>query len=291
MEEATMTCRSIGLLVTLALGFLVAPLASQAQPPAKVARIGYLSAVGGAGSPLVEAFRQGLRELGYVEGHNIAIEFRAAEGERDRLPALAAELVQRPVDVLVARSTDAAQAAKNMTTTVPIVMVVDADPVATGLVASLARPGGNLTGLTTVATGLGSKRLELLKEAVPSLSRVAVLWDALFMITDVLTRPYTRQVVDFAAKRQLPTMFEGKDPVAAEGPVAAGGLMSYGSSLTDQLRRAASYVDRILKGAKPADLPVEQPMTFQLVINLKTAQALGLTIPPTLLFQADEVIR
>jgi putative ABC transport system substrate-binding protein len=239
----------------------------------------------------------------------------------------------------VARSSDAAQAAKNMTTTVPIVMVVDADPVATGLVASLARPGGNLTGLTTVATGLGGKRLELLKEAVPSLSRVAVLWnagsdamtlifreiqtaapalgvsvhpvgvqaakdldnafatmteerpDALFMITDVLTRPYTRQVVDFAAKRQLPTMFEGKDPVAAEGPVATGGLMSYGSSLTDQLRRAAAYVDRILKGAKPADLPVEQPMKFQLVINLKTAQALGLTMPPTLLFQADEVLR
>jgi ABC-type uncharacterized transport system substrate-binding protein len=312
---------TLGLLITLALGLLVAPPAVTAQP-AKVARIGYLSLAGGAGSPLAEAFRQGLRELGYVEGHNIAIEFRTAEGENDRLPALAAELVQLPVDVLVARNTAAAQAAKHTTTTVPIVMVVDADPVATGLVASLARPGGNLTGLTTVATGLGGKRLELLKEAVPSLSRVAVLWnagsdamtlifreiqtkdldnafatmmverpDALFMITDVLTRPYTRQVVDFAAKRQLPTMFEGKDPVAAEGPVAAGGLMSYGSSLTDQLRRAASYVDRILKGAKPYDLPVEQPMTFQLVINLKAAQALGLTIPPTLLFQADEVIR
>jgi putative tryptophan/tyrosine transport system substrate-binding protein len=330
---------AVGCLVTLTLSLLAAPLPANAQPPAKVARIGYLSNVGGADSPLAEAFRQGLRELGYVEGHNIAMAFRTAEGHGDRLPALAAELVQLPVDVLVARSTDAAQAAKHASTTVPIVMVVDADPVATGLVASLARPGGNLTGLTTVATGLGSKRLELLKEAVPSLSRVAVLWnagsdamtlifreiqtaaraldvsvqpvgvheakdldnafatmteeraDALFMITDVLTRPYTRQVVDFAAKRQLPTMFEGKDPVAAEGPVAAGGLMSYGSSLTDQLRRAASYVDRILKGTKPYDLPVEQPMTFQLVINLKAAQALGLTIPPTLLFQADEVIK
>jgi putative tryptophan/tyrosine transport system substrate-binding protein len=328
-----MTHRLIGLLVALTLAILVGPLASQAPPPVKVARIGYLSVVGGAESPPAEAFRQGLRELGYVEGHHIALEFRTAEGKNDRLPALAAELVQLPVDVLVARSTAAAQAAKHTTTTVPIVMVVDADPVATGLVASLARPGGNLTGLTTVATGLGGKRLELLKEAVPSLSRVAVLWnagsdamtlifrdiqtaapalgvsvqpvgvqeakdldngfatmteeraDALFMITDVLTRPYTRQVVDFAAKRQLPTMFEGKDPVAA------GGLMSYGSSLTDQLRRAASYVDRILKGAKPYDLPVEQPMTFQLVINLKTAQALGLTISPTLLFQADEIIR
>ena len=316
-----MTRCLIGLLVALTLAILVVPLASQAQPPAKVARIGDLSAVGGAESPPAEAFRQGLRELGYVEGHNIVIEFRTAEGENDRLPALAAELVQLPVDVLVARSTAAAQAAKNRATTVPIVMVVDADPVATGLVASLARPGGNLTGLTTVAPGLGSKRLELLTEAVPSLSRVAVLGnsssdamtlifreiqtaapvlgvsvqpvgvhaakdldnafatmteerpDALFMITDVLTRPYTRQVVDFAAKRQLPTMFEGKDPVAEEGSVAAGGLMSYGPSLTDRLRRAASYVDRILKGAKPYDLPVEQPTTFKLVINLKTAQA------------------
>jgi putative ABC transport system substrate-binding protein len=168
---------TIPLLLTLALGLLGAPLAAEAPPSAKVARIGYLSVGGGAGSPLTEAFRQGLHELGYVEGHNIAIEFRAAEGS-DRLPALAAELVQLPVDVIVARSSDAAQAAKNMTTTVPIVMVVDADPVATGLVASLARPGGNLTGLTTVGTGLGGKRLELLKEAVPSLSRVAVLWNA-----------------------------------------------------------------------------------------------------------------
>jgi putative tryptophan/tyrosine transport system substrate-binding protein len=334
-----MWCSTVGYIMMLTLSLLVAPLAAEAQPPAKVARIVCLSVALGPESAQAEAFRQGLRELGYVEGRNIAIAFRTAEGENDRLPALAAELVQLPVDVLVARSTAAAQAAKNTTTMVPIVMVVDADPVATGLVASLARPGGNLTGLTTVAPGLGSKRLELLKEAVPSFSRVAVLWnsgsdamtlifreiqtaaralgvsvqpvgvhaakdldhafatmteerpDALFMITDVLTRPYTRQVVGFAAKRQLPTMFEGKDPVAEEGPVAAGGLMSYGPSLTDQLRRAASYVDRILKGAKPCDLPVEQPMKFKLVINLKTAQALGLTIPPTLLFQADEVIR
>jgi putative ABC transport system substrate-binding protein len=323
----------------LTLTLLTAPLAAQAQPPAKVARIGYLSMTGGAASPPVEAFRQGLRELGYVEGHNIALEFRTAEGETQRLPALAAELVQLPVDVLVARSTAASQAAQRTTTTVPIVMVVDADPVATGLVASLAHPGGNLAGVTTVAPGLGSKRLELLKETIPSLSRVAVLWnsgsdamtlifteiqtaaralgmrvqpvgvqtaqdienafttmteerpDALFMITDVLTQPYTRQVVDFAAKRQLPTMFEGKDPVVANGPVAAGGLMSYGPSLTERLRRAASYVDRLLKGVKPYDLPVEQPMQFKLVINLKTAEALGLTIPPTLLFQANEVIR
>jgi putative tryptophan/tyrosine transport system substrate-binding protein len=321
------------LLITLALSLLVAPLCADAQPAAKVARIGYLSPVGGAGSPTAEAFRQGLRELGYVEGHNIALEFRAAEGKGELLPVLAAELVQLPVDVIVAFSSAAAQAAKHTTTTIPIVMVSSGDPVATGLVASLARPGGNLTGLTGLATELSGKRLELLREAVPSLARVAVLWnaldaamthtfsgiqaaapalrvtvqplgvreakeidsaiaammeerpDALFMITDVLTRRHTRQVVDFAAQRQLPTLFEGR------GPVAEGGLMSYGPSLTDLLQRAATYVDKILKGAKPADLPMEQPMKFELVINLTTAQALGLTIPPTLLFQADEVIR
>jgi putative ABC transport system substrate-binding protein len=324
--------RAGGCIVMLTLSLLAAPLAAAAQPSAKVARIGYLSVGGGAGSPLTEAFRQGLHELGYVEGQNIAIEFRAAEGS-DRLPALAAELVQLQVDVIVARSSDAAHAARNTTTTVPIVMVVDVDPVATGLVASLGRPGGNLTGLTGMATELGGKRLELLKGAVPSLSRVAVLWnslsaamtltfreiqtaaqalgvivhplgvreakdidsaiaamteerpDALFMITDVLTRRHTRQVVDFAAKHQLPTMFQDR------GPVAEGGLMSYGPSITDLLRRAASYVDRILKGTKPSDLPVEQPMKFELVINLKTAKALGITMPPSLLFQATEVIQ
>jgi putative ABC transport system substrate-binding protein len=323
---------TLGGVITLIWGMLMAPLVADAQPSAKVARIGYLSVAGGAGSPLAEAFRQGLRELGYVEGQNVTIAFRAAAGS-DRLPALAAELVQLPVDVIVAFSSVAAQAAKNTTTTVPIVMVSSGDPVATGLVASLARPGGNLTGLTGLATELSGKRLELLREAVPSLSRVAVLWnardaamtltfsgiqaaapvlgvtvqplgvqeakdidsaiaaltaerpDALFMITDVLTRRHTGQVVDFAAQRQLPTLFEGR------GPVAEGGLMSYGPSLTDLLRRAAFYVDRILKGTKPGDLPVEQPMKFELVINLKTAQALGLTIPPTLLFQADEVIK
>jgi len=323
---------AVGCIVTLTLSLLAAPLAADAQPSAKVARIGYLSVAGGAGSPSAEAFRQGLRELGYVEGQNIAIEFRA-EGKSDRLPALAAELVQLQVDVIVAFSSVAAQAAKNTTTTIPIVMVSSGDPVATGLVASLARPGGNLTGLTGLATELSGKRLELLREAIPSLSRVAVLWnsldgamtltfrgiqaaaralgvtvqplgvreaedidsaiaamteerpDALFMITDVLTRRHTRQVVDFAAQRQLPTMFEGR------GPVAEGGLMSYGPSFPDLLRRAAYYVDRILKGAKPGDLPVEQPTKFELVINLKTANALGLTIPPSLLFQADEVIK
>jgi putative tryptophan/tyrosine transport system substrate-binding protein len=305
---------AVGGIVTLALSLLVAPLAAKAQAQAKVARVGYLSPVGGAGSPSAEAFRQGLRELGHVEGHNLALEFRAAEGKSDVLPALAAELVQLPVDVIVAFSSAAAQTAKHTTTTIPIVMVSSGDPVATGLVASLARPGGNLTGLTGLATEVSGKRLELLREAVPRLSRVAVLWnardaamtdtfrgiqaaapvlgvavqplgvreakeidsaiaamtaerpDALFMITAVLTRRHTQQIVDFAAQRQLPTLFEGR------GPVAEGGLMSYGPSFPDLLRRAASYVDRILKGAKPGDLPVEQPMKFELVINLKTAQ-------------------
>jgi putative ABC transport system substrate-binding protein len=226
-----------------------------------------------------------------------------------------------------------AQVAKDTTTTIPIVMVAGADPVAIGLVASLARPGGNLTGLTLMSAELAGKQLELLKEAMGSLGRVAVLWnardaamtnifseiqtaapvlgvtvqplgvqeakdidraiatmtedrpDALFMITDVLTSRYTRQVVDFAVQHQLPTMFQGS------GPVAEGGLIFYGASLTDTYRRAAYYVDRILKGAKPGDLPVEQPMKFELILNLKTAKALGLTIPPTLLFQADEVIK
>jgi putative ABC transport system substrate-binding protein len=327
-EEIIMQLATVELIVILTLGFL----AADAQPSAKVARIGYLSPAGGAGSPLAEAFRQGLHELGYVQGHNLVLEFRAATWG-DQLPALAAELVQLPVDVLVVHSSAAAQAAKNTTTTLPIVMVSSGDPVATGLVASLARPGGNITGLTGLATDLSGKRLELLREAIPSLARVAVLWnardaamthtftgiqaaapvlgvtvqplgvqggkdidsaiaalsetrpDAIFMITDVLTRQHTRQVVDFAAERQLPTLFEGR------GPVVEGGLMSYGPSVTDLLRRAAYYVDRILKGAKPGDLPVEQPTTFELVINLKTAKALGMTIPPSLLFQANEVIQ
>jgi ABC-type uncharacterized transport system substrate-binding protein len=324
--------KTVVVIVALTLSLLVAPLAAEAQPPAKVARIGCLSVTLGPGSAQVEAFRQGLRELGYIEGHNIAIEFRAAGGI-DRLPALAAELVQLPVDVLVAQGTQAAQAAKHTTTTVPIVAVGSGDFVATGLVASLAHPGGNLTGVTGMAMELGGKRLELLRAVIPSFARVAVLWnardpvmtltsteigraaralgvtvqplgvqeakdidsaiatmtaerpDALFMISDVLTRRHMQQVLDFAAQRQLPTLFEDR------GPVAEGGLMGYGPRFTDMYRRTAYYVDRILKGAKPGDLPVEQPMKFELVINLKTAQALGLTIPPTLLFQATEVIR
>src|SRR5216683_3427487 len=325
--------RGIGLIMTLILSLLAVPLATDAQQPAKVARIGYLAMTGGAGSPRAEALRQGLRDLGYVEGKTMALAYRSAEGKPERLPALAAELVQLPVDVLVAAGSQVAQVARDTTTTLPIVMVAGADPVALGLVASLARPGGNLTGLSLMSAELAGKELELLKEAMGSLGRVAVLWnardaamtnifseiqtaapvlgvtvqplgvyeatdidsvivtmtaerpDAVFMITDVVTSRYTRQVVEFAAQHQLPTMFQSSEPVAA------GGLMYYGPRLTEVYRRAASYVDRILKGAKPGDLPVEQPIKFDLVINLKTAKALGLTIPPTLLFQANEVIR
>jgi putative tryptophan/tyrosine transport system substrate-binding protein len=324
--------RAVGCLVTLTLSLFAAPLAAEAQPPAKVARIVCLSVTLGPESAQAEAFRQGLRELGYVEGHNIALEFRAAGGI-DRLPALAAELVQLPVDVIVALGGQASEAFKNTTTAVPIVIVSGGDLVALGLVASLARPGGNITGLSLMNPELAGKRLELLKEAIGNLGRVAVLWnardpvmtnifsgiqraapvlgvtvqplgvqeakdidtaitmmtedrpDALFMITDVLTSRHTRQVVDFAVQHQLPTMFQSSEPVAE------GGLMFYGPSRTEMYRRVASYVDRILKGTKPADLPVEQSMRFELVINLKTAQALGLTIPPMLLFQATEVLR
>jgi putative ABC transport system substrate-binding protein len=321
---------AVGWIVTLTLGFLAAPLEADAQPSAKVATIGYLSLAGSV--PLAEAFRQGLQDLGYVEGKTIAIVYRSAEGKPERLPALAAELVQLPVDVIVATTGLGAQAAKNTTTTIPIVMVSGADPVAIGLVASLARPGGNITGLSLMNAELAGKQLQLLKEATASLARVAVLWnardavmtnifseiqtaapglgvtvqplgvqeakdidsaiatmteerpDALFMITDVLTSKFTRQVVDFAAQRQLLTMFQ------SSGPVAEGGLMFYGPSPTDAYRRAAYYVDRILKGAKPGDLPVEQPTKFELVVNLKTAKALGITMPPTLLMLADKVI-
>jgi putative ABC transport system substrate-binding protein len=316
--------------MTLTLSFLAAPLAADAQPSAKVARLGYLSLAKAV--PLEEAFRQGLQDLGYVEGKTIAMAFRSAEGKPERLPALAAELVQLPVDVIVAQG-QAAQAAKDSTTTIPIVMVTGGDPVAIGLVASLARPGGNLTGLTLMSAELAGKELELLKEAMGRLGRVAVLWnardafmtnifseiqtaapvlgmtvhplgvheatdidraiatmtadrpDALFMITDVVTRPYTRKVLEFAAQHQLPTMFQTSEPMAE------GGLLYYGPRIPDMYRRAAYYVDRILKGAKPADLPVEQPTQFELIINLKTAKALGLTVPPTLLILADEVIQ
>lgn len=329
-----MWCSAIGCIVTLILSLLAAPLAADAQPPAKVPRIGVLSLP--PPGPLLDEFRHELRELGWVEGQNIVIEERGAGGKHERLPALAADLVQLQVDVILTITTPAALAAKNVTTTIPIVMAGVANPVELGLVASLARPGGNVTGITHFpGPAFHGKGLELLKEAVPELSRVAVLFDAsggmaslrldleaqqvvarvleitlfpldvrtldeltgafvtitreraggLFVFPMGILREHEKRIVDFAVTHGLPTMFE--DAVS----VQAGGLMSYYTNWSEVRRRAASYVDRILKGAKPADLPVERPMRFELVINLKTAKALGLTIPPSLLFQADKVIQ
>jgi putative ABC transport system substrate-binding protein len=322
---------TIGFLVTLALGLLLAPLAGGA-PSVKVARIGVLSPSSPPeGTP--DVLRHALRELGWVEGQNLAIESRWAHGQYAQLPHLATELVRLPVDVLVTISTPAAQAAKEATTTLPIVMLFVSDAVDEGLVASLARPGGNLTGVSSTYDALIGKRLELLKAVVPGLSRVAVLYnptfsgtalavpetlasaqklgvtpqlveirgpgelvhafeamrrahaEALVVLADPLLLMYARGMADLAIRHRLPTMFEERSPVEA------GGLMVYGVHWGAIARRAATYVDKLLKGAKPADLPVEQPTTLELVINLKTAEALGLTIPPSLLFQATEVIR
>jgi putative ABC transport system substrate-binding protein len=326
-----MTRRTMALLITLALGCLVAPLASDAQQPTKVARIGVLWPI--ADDPVLEAFRQGLRGLGYVEGQNVLMEYRYARGQDALLPDLAAELVRLNVDVILTWGVVAARVARNATTTIPIVNGSMSNPVATGLVASLARPAGNLTGLTSISAELSGKRVELVKEVVPGLSRLAVLATAnptarpvvteteaavrslgitlhavevhgpddfdsafsamareragaLIVAGDLLfAHPNLRRLVDLAAQHRLPAMYSQKDYVEA------GGLMSYAPNRRDLFRRAATYVDKILKGAKPADLPVGQPMTFELVINLKTAETLGLTIPSALLFQADEVLR
>jgi putative ABC transport system substrate-binding protein len=329
-----MTRRTIGLLVTLALGLLAAPLATEAQQPAQIRRIGFLSpAWFTLHTHNREAFLQGLRELGWVEGQNIAIEYRYTEGRYDRLPDLAAELVRLKVDVIYAPSAPATQAAKQATTTIPIVMDTLGDPVQTGFVTGLAQPGGNITGTAGFALELGGKQLELLKEAVPGVTSVAALAnpanpntphvlreieraaqaldvqlrrmdvsdaseldaalavmareraDALIVLPDPMVFGQRQRIVEWAARSRVPVMYFTREFVEA------GGLMTYGPDLASRHRHAATYVDKILKGAKPADLPVEQPMTFELVINLKTAQALGLTIPPTLLFQADEVIR
>jgi putative ABC transport system substrate-binding protein len=317
-------------------GLLAAPLAAEAQQAAKIARIGYL-ATNLAGAPhLPEAFRQGLRDLGYVEGRNVVIEYRDAEGKFERLPALAAELVALKVDVIVAPTTPAALAAKQATRTLPIVFTVAADPVTSGLVTSLARPGGNVTGSSILTPELVGKWLELLKQAVPGVSRVAVLWHpggfpertekdmlkaaevagralgvqlqlveargpedfdrafsdmtrtragALTVLATTMLLIDRRRLVELAAKNRLPAVYPFREFVDA------GGLMAYGPNVADLYRRAATYVDKILKGAKPADLPVEQPTKFELVINVKTARALGLTIPQSLLLRADEVIQ
>jgi putative ABC transport system substrate-binding protein len=335
-----MTRCTRALLITITLGFLMAPLVVEAQTLTKLYRIGRLSASGSPEvSPLVrrtvEAFRQSLQELGYVEDQNLVIEWRFAEGRLERLPALAAELVRLPVDVLVVSGgSPVVRAAQQATQTIPIVFAGQSDPVGAGFVASLAQPGGNLTGLDTFSVELSGKRLALLKDLVPTLARLAVLMnpanpstgralhevqraaqalgvqlhlvevpspdafepalaalasagvDALLVLTDpLLLERHVSAIVALAQRSRLPTMYPWR--TYAE----AGGLMVYGASLPDIHRRAAIYVDKILKGATPADLPVEQPATFELVINLKTAQALDLTMPPSLLFQATEVIR
>jgi putative tryptophan/tyrosine transport system substrate-binding protein len=276
-----------------------------------------------------------MRALGYVEGQHLVLEYRGAAGQYERFPALAAELVRLPVDVLLVPNTPAALAAKHATTTIPIVMVGISDPVGSGLVASLARPGGNITGLSVMRPELVGKHLEILREVLPTISRVAVLWNpanpvaalnvratevaaqalgvqlylqeargpdafdrafaamtrahagALLVLGDPVFVQHRRRLAELAATSRLPTMYQ----IQCRAFVEAGGLLCYGPSLLDQWRRAATYVDKILKGAKPADLPVEQPTKFELIINLKTAEALGLTIPPTVLFQATEIIR
>jgi putative tryptophan/tyrosine transport system substrate-binding protein len=311
---------------------LAAPLVAQAQP-ARLPRIGFLA----AGSPsdpriqrFLQAFQQGLRELGYVDGQNISIEYRWAEGKYDRLPSLAAELVSLKVSVIVAAASPVIQVAKHATQTVPIVMVAAGDPVGAGFVASLARPGGNITGMSTMAAELVGKQLELLKEVVPKVSRVALLGTAdfavvvrhapdaaralgislqplevrdpseidqafaamtreqaggLIVLAGTMTMDNRTRIADHAARRHLPTVSWQREYAEA------GGLLAYGPNIADSFRRAATYVDKILKGAKPGDLPVEQPTKFELVINLKTAKTLGLTIPQSLLGRADEIIQ
>jgi putative tryptophan/tyrosine transport system substrate-binding protein len=313
---------------------LAAPLPAPAQQGGKVWRIGYLDQGSATGNgPYFEAFRQGLRDLGWVEGKNITIDVRFAEGKTERLPALAAELVRLKADVIATSSTPAALAAKQATTTIPIVIGFVADPVGSGVIRSLARPGGNITGWTHQGLELREKYLELLKEAVPEAIRFGVLWnsanpvhpltmgtieaaarrlkvelypvgaqepkelegafsalaakrvEALVVFPDGMFIAQTSAIVGLAARRHLPAMY------GVRGYAEAGGLMAYGTNLLGMFRLSASFVDKILKGAKPGNLPVEQPTKFELVINLKTAKALGLTIPPSLLARTDEVIQ
>ena len=324
----------------LLLGFcpmlLALSVSVDAQQPAKIPRIGYVRVVGTPSTPgpNVDAFRQGLRDLGYVEGKNIAIEFRYAEGNRERIPSLVAELVQQKVDVLISGDDPAIRAAKTATKTVPIVMVINLDPVASGLVDSLARPGGNLTGISRLTRELSGKRLELLKEVVPGLSRIGILWaaesegsvlsfkeyqstaralktqlqslevrgpepdlegafqsaktgraGAIIAIGSALLNRRRKQITTYAIKHRLPSMYD------SSLWIEPGGLISYSSNDAESYRRAAWMVDKILKGTKPADIPVEQAMKFEFVINLKTAKAINLTIPQSVLFRADKVIK
>ncbi len=321
--------------IVLAGGLLAVAVTVEAQQPAKIPRIGFLSAASSSSDMAVriEAFQQGLRVLGYVEGKNIVIEYRYAEGKLDRLPDLAAELVRLNVNVIVTAGGEATPAAKKATSTIPIVMGFDLDPIGNGLVTSLARPGGNITGLSTLGLEISGKLIELLKEIVPSLSQVAVLGtstqpgyahllretelaarafgvkvqfldilapkdietafravskghaDGILVLGGFLLNSHRKQVAELAVKSGLPAIYISPEYVEV------GGLMSYGVSFTDLYQRAATYVDKILKGAKPADLPVEQPTKFELVINLKAAKQIGLTIPPNVLVRADRVIK
>jgi putative tryptophan/tyrosine transport system substrate-binding protein len=320
-------------LATSLAGALAAPLGVKAQTAGKVRRIGYLtSGFKDAPTPGLMQFTRALRDLGYVEGRNVVLEVRYAEGRTERFSALAAELVKLKVDVLVAVSTPAAVAAKHATNTIPIVMTAVGEPVQVKLVESLARPGGNVTGLSIIAPELAAKRLDLLKQTLPKVSRVAVLWnsanagmhsrfqetqlaaqalgltlqsvpvqspddfervfgtltnvrpESLLVLADTVTIGNRQRTVEFAANNRVPAIYETR------AFADTGGLMSYGVDMSDHYQRAAVYVDKVLKGANPANLPVEQPTKFELIINLKTAKALGLTIPPSLLARADQVI-
>jgi putative ABC transport system substrate-binding protein len=321
-------------LIMLTVFILVSVHLTHAQQPKKVIRLGFLAATSASTEKSrIEAFRQGMRELGYVEGKNIVIEWRFAEGKLDRLPDLAAELVLLKVDVIVTAGPNSTRAVKEATATIPIVMGLDTDPVGSGVVASLARPGGNITGLSSLQPELSGKRLELLKEIVPRLSRVAVFGtsvnpgnaqalretelaagafgvklqyldvlspkdietvfrsaskgrvDAVLLLASPVYISHRKQLADLAVKSRLPAIYNRPEYVED------GGLMAYSPSVDDMFRRAAKYVDKILKGAKPADLPVEQPVKFEFIINLKAAKQIGLTIPPNVLARADRVVR
>ncbi len=327
-----MTVKGLGFIITL--GILLGSLAAQAQQTGNVYRIGFLgNSTAALEANLVGPFREGLRDLGYVEGRNVLIEYRWAEVKYDRFPALIGELLALKVAVIVTAGTPATLAVKKATTSVPVVMAAVGDPVGTGIVPSLSHPGGNITGLTAISTEMDAKRLELLREVVPSVSYIAVLWnpgsplqvlaekqvqaaaqvlrmrvlslrvkteeeiksalavmarerpDALLVLADRLLLHHRALIMDFATRHQLPGVHAYRELVEA------GGLMSFGPSYADMHKRAAYFVDRILKGAKPGDLPVERPLTFELVINLKVAKALGLTIPQSVLLRATEIIQ
>ena len=328
-----MRLRTIGLIVTLVLGFLAGPLPAEAQQEGKVYRIGYQGGLRAQGGRPYDAFRQGLRELGYVEGQNLVLEYRDVKGGlRAQAPKLAAEFVRLKVDVIVTLAEVMIRALQRATSMIPIVMRgLNVDPVKAGFVESLARPGGNITGMTMLTAQLHAKRLELLKEGFPRISRVAIIWrppdqeqsmkeveavgqalgiqiqsvvtsrslaiesvlsavsqgrpDALLVAPSYFALAHRAQMIEFAAKRRLPTIY------SSSSNVRAGGLMAYGTDRLHLHRRVAAYVDKILKGVKPADLPIEQPTKFDFVVNLKTAKALGLTIPSEVMLQATKVIK